>query len=225
MDSISNSTVNLEKLSIPAFPNEVTAGSTILIAGTTDPSEYALGLTALCQYGQHDDSGLVVTTVDSAERTLEHYNTVCSATDRPEIGLVDTISEQQYLSAIYSDPPTVFTPSANDLERIVVALSELLDCSIFTRGSRHLIVRSLTPLLTRAPLARVCQVLQRISGLQTENGIGVYGLEYTKHDEETITELTKYVDGILWVTERSDQTLEFDFESTRRQVTPRKIEE
>lgn len=197
-----------------SFPDAIGDGATVLVVVDTNPTAYALGLRALCQYGGADDSALVVTTTESADRTAAVYDDIRS-NDCPSICLVDTVSEQQNVTALYDDPPTVFTPSAADIERIVIALSELTEEKT-PATSRHLVLRSLTPLLEHSSTNRVCNLLQRISGLRTGTGIGYIGLEYSEHDEGTIAAVAQHVNGILWVTEDSNCTLDFEFQLARR---------
>lgn len=199
----------------PSFPDAIGTGSTVLVAGSVDPSKYALGLRALCQYGRDDESALVVTTTESADQTCAVYEEMCPQTG-PSLGLVDTTSEKQSVSALYGRSPTVFTPSSADLERIVIALSELTEGKVPPTTSRHLVIRSLTPLLNCSSAKRVCNVLQRVTGLRTGTGMGFFGLKYTEHDEETITTLARHVDGILWVTQGADADLDFEYQSARR---------
>ncbi|AGB17088.1 hypothetical protein Halru_2506 [Halovivax ruber XH-70] len=204
-----------DSVSIPPFPDAVTGGSTVLVAGTMDPSTYSLGLRTLCQYGRPDDAALAVTSTESAEQTTTSYDSICDG-DGPSLGLVDTQSERQYLSSLYGPTPTVFTPSTADLERVVIALSELTQTAIPSTDSRHLVVRSVTPFLEHAATDRVCNVLQRIEGVRTGDGIGYVGIQYTEHDEETVASLAKLVDGILWVTHGSADELVFEYQSARR---------
>lgn len=187
---------------------------TILVAGTVEPSRHDIGLRLLCQYGHGDDAALVVTTARSADETLDRYREVCPGPDRPSLRLVDTASEQQSVTDRYGDTPVVFTPSAGDLERLVIALSDLTGP---TNGTRHLLVRSLTPLLREAPATRVCRVLERITGLRTETGRCLLGLDYTAHDRETMAALSAQVDGVLWVTQSSSGELAFEFHRSRAQ--------
>lgn len=200
--------------SIPPFPAAVSGGSTVLVAGTVDPSSYALGLRMLCQYGDAAHAGLVVTSTETADETIARYESVCPD-DAPSIGLVDTRSERQYLSSLYGPTPTVYTPSTADLERIVIALAELSETAVPPTDSRHLVVRSVTPLLEHASADRVCHVLQRISGLRTSDGIGYIGIDYTEHGQETVEALAQQVDGIVWVTRGSGKGVTFDYQPAR----------
>jgi len=109
---------------LDAVPDAFTTGSTVLVASAGEPSRSALGLRLLARVGTRDDAAVVVTTTESAERTVETFEGLSSAANRPSIGLVDTISEQQSVSARYDAIPVVYTPSASDLERLVMALPE-----------------------------------------------------------------------------------------------------
>lgn len=204
-------------MEIDAFPDGLTAGSTVLVASAADPTGYAVGLRALCHYGTVDDAAVVVTTTESADRTAETYDRLCSATERPSLGIVDTVSKQLSMSTLYCDPPVVYTPSPGDLERLVMALSEISGNSPPTSGNRHLVVRSLTPMVESTSVSRVCTVLDRITGLRSGAGLALLGLEYTAHDEETMAAVTRRVDGVLWVTRSADH-LEFEYRPSRARL-------
>lgn len=205
-----------ERLQADALPTDVPAG-TILVAGTVDPAEYAPGLRILCRYGRMDETALVVTARESVGRITERYDTVCPGADRPSPGFVDTTSEQQYVSAPYGETPVVFVPSSGDLERLVLALSELA-CRRPPTGRHHLLVRSLSPLLRVAPVDRVQTVLERVSRLSSEDGLCLFGFDYTAHDEETTTELAEMVDGVLWVSRGTESGLEFELRANERRL-------
>lgn len=209
MDGTAESPLDHDSVQIDPFPDGLSAGSTVLVAGTVDPATYAIGLRALCRFGKRDDTALVVTTTESADQTVERYDTVCENTERPAIGLVDTTSEQS-VSALYGEQPVVYVPAPNDLERIVIGLSDLTSARPPSSGTRHLLVRSLTPLLEMSSVDAVCTILERISGLRMGSGLTLLGIDYTVHGDETMAALSEHVDGILWTTERSG-ALEFEF--------------
>lgn len=198
---------------IPVLPEILGSGTTVLIASTLDPSSYAVGLRALCQFSQQDDTGVIVTTIESAERTLDVFQSICPPESRPSIGVVDATSEQQFVTAVYGETPVVFTPS--DLERMVMGLSELTAERLEPGETRHLIVRSLTPILADTEIDAVCNVIDRIGGLRSERGLSLFGLDYTRHDETTLKQLATHVEHILWVSE-VESGLAFELQSTSR---------
>lgn len=200
------------------LPTTLAEGATILLVGPFDPSEHALGLGLLAQYGTSNDSALVVTTRESAEATVEAWEQVSTRGVRPSIGVVDTTSEKQSIAATYEEVPTFFTPSSGDLERIVMALSELTEAMPRTRGSRHLVFRSLTPILQEAPTDRVCRVLERVGGLRTSSGLGLFGIDISAHDRATLGAIADTVDGVVWVDRTEDGRFETEFNPRRAHV-------
>lgn len=213
MDENSDSAVDVDALRTDPLPEDLGGGSTVLVASAGDPSRYAVSLRILCAQGSAEDTALVVTTTESADRTIAVYDSLDAETGRPSLGIVDTTSEQQSISALYGETPVVFTPSPGDLERLVLALSELSGDTA-TGGTRHLVIRSLTPILAASSVTRVSTVLERIIGLRSETGLCLVGLDYTAHDAETMTALAGIVDGVLRVAQPSLNRLAFDYRPT-----------
>ncbi|WP_336331023.1 DUF7504 family protein [Haloarcula sp. CGMCC 1.2071] len=215
MDENANSTVETEALQVDPLPDSLSGGATVLVATTGDPSQYAVCLRILCAQGTEEDTAFVVTTTESADRTIAVYDRLGGETGRPSISIVDTVSEQQSVSALYGETHVVFTPSPSDLERLVMALSDLSDSSAPSNGAHHLVIRSLTPILKASSITRVSTVLERITGLRSESGLCLLGIDYTAHDEETMAAIAALVDGVLWVTQPSPARLAFDYQPTR----------
>lgn len=191
----------------------------MLIASAGDPAQHAIVLRALCQHSTAADSALVVTTTESAAQTIDTYETLCSKADRPALGVVDTLSEHQSISALYDEIPVIFIPSPGDLERLVIALSDLARNVSAGNRTRHLGIQSLTPILETTSTSRVCTVLDRIAELRSETGLCLLGLDYTAHDQETMTKLTEHVDGIIWA-ERIADRIKFDYQPVRQHQAP-----
>ena len=218
MDSISGVERDRSPQSPISLPGALADGATILVVGAFDPSAHAVPLRLLSQYGTSGDSAPVVTTLASADETVETWKRVSEEGMRPSIGVIDTTSEQQSIAAPYGDVPTYFTPSSGDLERIVMALSELSGETRPFGGSRHLVFRSLTPILQEASTERVCRVLERIGGLRTGSGLGLFGVDITAHDHETLASIADTVDGVVWIDRTKGGGFESEFHPKRRHV-------
>jgi hypothetical protein len=213
MDSVPDSGSEHDRRAALKFPDAVTDGATVLLCGF-DPTEFALGLRCLGQFGSADDSAIVVTTKQGVSETSETYSSLTGSTPGASIGVVDMVSEGQSISAAYGEVPTVYTPSQGDTERLVIALSDLTG-KIAAGGNRHLVVRSLSPMLSATSTANVSDVVERISGLRTADGLAVFGLDYMAHDEATVAAIAETADRVLWITEQSDGDIEMDLRSTR----------
>lgn len=203
-----------ERLNADDFPDALTAGADVLVATAGQTTRTAVGLQALCQFGRTEDVAVVVTTTDSADRTVERFETLCRDRDRPALELVDTTADQQ-VSAMYDETPVVRTPSPGDLERLVLAVSELADDRPPTNANRHLLFQSLTPVLEAAPTDRVCTILDRITGLRSDAGLCLLEIDYTAHDEETMSALVDQFDGVLWVGRSESDGITLDYHPTR----------
>lgn len=197
-----------------SLPGALETGSTVLLAGSVDPATHAVGLRILRHFAGSDDLATVVTTTESADSTVNRFEAVSPTSESPTLGLVDMVSEGKYISAFGESQPVVYVPGPADIERLVVGLSDLTTDRRPTSSSRHLLVRSFTPILERVPNDVVWSTLERIIGLRTGSGLALFGIEYTAHDQETMATLAEHVDGILWVTEQAG-TLEFEYRRTR----------
>lgn len=215
VDRSPNSSTDLTSWKVDTFPDDFGHGVTVLLASAGDPARYSVDLQALCEYGGRNDTAVAVTTTASAETTLETYQQLCPGSERPTLQFVDTTANQPSVPALYGDASTITIPSPGDLERLVIALSDLSDATPPSSGARHLVIRSLTPILDEAPVSRVCTVLDRVTGLRAKSGLCLLGIDYTAHDEDTIRTLTEQVDGILWVTESSLDELQFEYRPNR----------
>ncbi|WP_254820813.1 DUF7504 family protein [Haloglomus halophilum] len=212
MDGPPEVTSDEPTLHIDTLPERVEDGATVLVATAGDPSRLGVCLELLYQRGTAADSALVVTTVESAEATHDRYGRLAAGRAGPALRIVDTVSEGQSVSALYGETPVVFTPNVGDLERLVIALSDLAGEATPSDGARHLVIRSLTPMLDAVPADRVCTVLERIVELRTGGGLCLLGIDYTAHDEETMRTIAAETDGVLWATEQEPDRVEFAYE-------------
>jgi hypothetical protein len=220
----SNATRDRDAWRTDTFPDDLSNGGSVLVATSGDPTRYTVALHALCEYGDGADTAFVVTTTRSADTTLETYDRLCPDGDRPHLRLVDTTARQPSVSSMYREAATSFIPAPGDLERLVIALSDLSESTPPSDGARHLVIRSLTPILEETPVERVQTVLDRVTGLRANAGLCLLGIDYTAHDETVIRRLAEQVDGILWVTEAGDDALEFDYRPTDARGHRRPIE-
>lgn len=206
-------------ISSETVPETLTGGRTLLVACPGPPRQYALGLQALATNASSADTAIIVTTTETATRTIETFDALAGNAPQPTLKFVDSSSPDQSLSAVYDETPVIFTPSPGDLERLTIALSDLTDANQSRHGDQHLVVRSLTPILETTPTERVETVLDRITGLRTSNGLCLLGIDYTAHDEDTLQTLAGHTDGILWITHTADGDLEIDYQPSTGRYT------
>lgn len=200
-------------------PGSIAASATYLVAGTLDPAAHGLPLRLLGRYAEPDDGALVVSTTESASATVERARSLRSGLPDGQLGVIDAVSREQYISALYEAVPSIYTTTPRDLERIVVALSELTTV-IRTTGSRHLVVRSLTPSFSETNADDVYRFVERVTGLRTGSGFTFLGLDLSAHDDAVVRELLQRVDGVLWADVRTDESMTVDVRSNRTVLSP-----
>lgn len=211
--SAGHATVRLDDL-----PDRLETGSTVLVASAGDVTRHAVPLRVLAKLARPDDSAVVVSTTEKADQTADRLERFWPDGTRPTLGFVDTVSGTQYISALYEDPPVVYTPAPGDLERLVLALSDISGIHAPADVNRHLVVTSLTPFVDATSADRVATVLDRIVGLRSEDGCCILGIDYTAHDQEAMSTIANRVEGVLWVTQPTDDRIELDYRPTRRQT-------
>lgn len=204
-----------EQVRIDDFPDRLEPGSTVLVATAGPVTRHAVPLRILARLARSADSALVVSTTESASRAAGRFGRHWSDESRPTLGFVDTTSRSQYVSAIYEEQPVVYTPAPGDLERLVLALSDLSAIQVPADSTRHLVVRSVTPLIQATSPAKVATILDRIVGLRSADGCTVLGIDYTAHDRESTSTLADCVEGVLWVTRPAPDRIDLEFRSTR----------
>ncbi|MEF8822080.1 MAG: hypothetical protein V5A52_07370 [Halovenus sp.] len=207
---------DLEQVRIDDFPDRLGTGTTVLVASAGAATRHGVPLRLLTRFARAADSALVVSTTESATRAASRFARHWSDESRPTLGFVDTTSRSQYVSAIYEEQPVVYTPAPGDLERLVLALSDLSAVQVPADSNRHLVVRSVTPLIEATSAARVATILDRIVGLRSADGCTVLGIDYTAHDQESMSTLADCVEGVLWVTRPASDRIELEFRSTHR---------
>lgn len=206
-----NASTEQDELPTEVLPSGFTDGTTFLLASAGDPTQYTAALQILSEYGHTDETAVIITTITSAEELIDTYSTLVQPVDQLSMGIVDTVSRQQSLSALYNRTPIVFTPSPDDLERIIIALSDIADNHTSSGKTRHLILQSLTPILKTTATNRVCRFLKRITEFRSETGLCLLGLDYTAHNQDTIATIAERVDGIIWITQSSSGEVELEY--------------
>lgn len=200
-------------------PDSIAAPGTYLVTGTLDPAEHGLPLRLLGRYAEPDDGVLAVSTTESASATIERARSLRPGHADGKLGVIDAVSKDQYISALYETVPSIYATTPRDLERIVMALSELTTV-VRPGGSRHLVVRSLTPSLTETNTDDVCRFLDRVLGLRTGSGLTFLGLDLSAHDDAVVGELLQRMDGVLWAETHTDGSMAVRVRSTRTVPLP-----
>jgi hypothetical protein len=132
----------------------------------------------------------------------------------PSVGspdVVDALSSDLSVAALCTDAPTVYVPSPTDIERLAVVIDELTADSPPAGGRRHLVVRSLTPILETVAPETVARSIDCSTDACPPTGLCL-GYRYTAHGDAALDSLVPHVDGILWVERSTSGEITFEFD-------------
>lgn len=194
------------------FPDiEVATGTNLLIAGPpmTGKSRVALDIVAT-GYGQGEGS-IIVTTKDSGQKTLSQYSELADVDVAP-VGIVDCVSKQQGMRNAQQSPNVKYASSPVDMTGIGIELSEFLQEFYQDRNVRRnrILLDSLSTLLMYSNLQTVFRFLHVFTGrIQSADALGVFLIDSTAHDEQTMSTLKQLFDAEIRIRETEDHQREY----------------
>lgn len=192
------------------LPETVAPGTVLLVVGPDAPAEDGRCLQVLHRYADTEDVGIVVTTTAGAEETIGTNESITGETPAAPIGVVDTASMGQNVTAFHQEVPAIYAPGPADLARVSVAVDNL-DAQLTSSGTSHLVVRSVTPFFEGDDSTSVVPGIERTFGTWSTEGIAVLGVDFTAVDESTLTALQELADAVVRVavTASGDHRLEY----------------
>ncbi len=182
---------------------EVLPGTNILVTGPPLTGKRALALDILAAGTEAGEGAIVVTTKDSATRILSDYERRTAYEGRP-VAVVDCVTRQQGVGEVREDKRIKYTSSPVDMTGIGIKLSEFLQAFYQDQGIKknRIMVHSLSTLLMYADLQTVFRFLHVFTGrIQSVDGLGIFCIDSTAHDQQTMNTLTRLFDGVIRMSE------------------------
>ncbi|MFA9518578.1 RAD55 family ATPase [Halopenitus sp. H-Gu1] len=193
----------------PHLDAEVDPGTNLLLSGPALTGKRTLALDILAEGTRNGDSSIIVTTKDSADRILSDYGKRLDYEDEP-VAVVDCVSRQQGVDDIRDDDRIKYASSPVDMTGIGIKLSEFLEAFYSDRGieRNRIMVHSLSTLLMYAELQTVFRFLHVFTGrVQSVDGLGLFCIDSTAHDDQTMNTLKQLFDGIVTTSEDEEPTV------------------
>ncbi|QKY19315.1 recombinase RecA [Halolamina sp. CBA1230] len=189
----------------PHLDATVEPGTNILLTGPPLSGKRALCLDLLAAGTEKGGGSIIVTTKDSGDRMLEQFATRTSYESRP-VAVVDCVTKQQGDDVPERDR-VKYASSPVDMTGIGIQLSEFLEAFYQDRNITHnrVMLHSLTTLLMYSDLQTVFRFLHVFTGrVQSVDGLGLYCIDETAHDQQTINTLKQLFDGVVEVQEDTE---------------------
>ncbi|ELZ47006.1 hypothetical protein C464_10134 [Halorubrum coriense DSM 10284] len=188
----------------PHFDAEVEPGTNILLTGPPLSGKRSIMMDVLAAGTDRDEGAIVVTTKDGADRVLRDYEKRTPYEGKP-VAVVDCVTQQQGGDTRESDR-IKYASSPVDMTGIGIKLSEFLQ-AFGDRGIKRnrVMVHSLSTLLMYSDLQTVFRFLHVFTGrVQSVDGLGLFSIDSTAHDDQAMNTLKQLFDGIVTVPEDGD---------------------
>ena len=193
----------------PDLDEEVPPGTNVLVSGPPLSGKRSLCLDILASGVENDEGAIIVTTKDGADRVLGDFETRTPYEDRP-VAVVDCVTRQQGVSDVRDDDRIKYASSPVDMTGIGIKLSEFLQGFYQNRGieRNRVMLHSLSTLLMYADLQTVFRFLHVFTGrVQSVDGLGVFAIDDSAHDDQTMNTLKQLFDGIVTTQEDGPATV------------------
>jgi KaiC/GvpD/RAD55 family RecA-like ATPase len=183
----------------PDLDAEVPPGTNVLVSGPPMSGKRSLSLDILASGTKQGEGSIIVTTKDGADRVLRDFESRTPYEDRP-VAVVDCVTRQQGVGDVRDDDRIKYTSSPVDMTGIGIKLSEFLQAFYQNQGieRNRVMVHSLSTLLMYADLQTVFRFLHVFTGrIQSVDGLGVFAIDDSAHDDQTMNTLKQLFDGII----------------------------
>jgi KaiC/GvpD/RAD55 family RecA-like ATPase len=193
----------------PVLDAQVDPGTSILVSGPPLTGKRALSLDVLAEGTRGGEAAIVVTTKDGATRVLDDYRDRVEVEDRP-VAVIDCVTRQQGVGEVRDDDRVKYTSSPVDMTGIGIKLSETLESFYQGHGvdRTRVMVHSLSTLLMYSDLQTVFRFLHVFTGrIQSVDGLGLFCIDSTAHDDRTMNTLKQLFDGIVTTEEGADPSI------------------
>lgn len=182
---------------------ELDPGTNLLISGPPMAGKREVAFEILAEGSRTDEGAIIVSTKDSARKTLSQYERLVGNTDDLPIGIIDCVTQQQ--GADTEETTQIkFASSPVDMTGIGIRLSGLLEEFYEGRGlqNNRVLLHSISTLLMYSDLKTVFRFLHVFTGRITSvDALGLYTIDPTTHDEQAMNTLKQLFDGVLRVEE------------------------
>ncbi|SDJ91839.1 RAD55 family ATPase [Natronorubrum texcoconense] len=186
---------------------EIEPGTNLLVAGPPLTGKRQIAFDILASGADRGDGSIVVTTKDSADKVLETFTASVDASTDANVGVVDCVTKQRGIGTVDDDPRIKYASSPVDMTGIGIKLSEFLQEFYEDRGltENRVLLHSVSTLLMYSNLQTVFRFLHVFTGrIQSADAMGVYVIDSTAHDDQTMNTLKQLFDAVIELEEPAD---------------------
>jgi len=194
------------ELGPPFGGTTVPSGTNLLLTGPPLTGKRYLALETLAVGAREGDGTILVSTRDGADRIREAFAALVG--DDTPAAVVDAVT--QHIGRSTDADMTKYIASPRDMSDIGIKFSEFIQTFYTDQQREHnrVLVDSLSTLLLYSNLQTVFRFLHVFtSRIESVDGLGLYTIEATAHDVETLSTLDQLFDGTIEVDADGNATL------------------
>ena len=187
----------------PVLPDvEVTPGTNLLVSGPPMTGKRRIATDILAEGSKDEEGAIVVTTKDSADKLVTEYERLVPDFDDVPFGVVDCVTKQRGVGNAENTSRVKYASSPVDMTGLGIQLSEFLQEFYETRGIQRnrVLLHSVSTLLMYSNVQTVFRFLHVFTGrAQSAEALGLYVLDSTAHEDQTLNTLKQLFDGLIEV--------------------------
>jgi len=187
--------------------NPIDPGSTVMVAGPALTPAEDLAVSMVTDGAEAGDGMLFVSTNMTHKRLVNACRQFHPSLDRSRLGVIDCSG--QHAAHDRDETRVKFVSTQRDLTGIGIKYSALYE-SLYADADRGRIrtgLISLSSLSMYVDLRQLFQFAQTLSGrIDSADGLGVFTIDPTTHDERTVNTLGQVTDGRIEVRDPDDGT-------------------
>ncbi|MFB6251941.1 MAG: RAD55 family ATPase [Halobellus sp.] len=183
----------------PDLDREVPPGTNILVSGPPLSGKRSLAFDVLASGTEKGEGAIIVTTKDGADRVLDDFQKRTPYENRP-VAVIDCVTRQQGVGDVRDTDRIRYTSSPVDMTGIGIKLSEFLQSFYQNQEieQNRVMLHSLSTLLMYSDLQTVFRFLHVFTGrVQSVDGLGIFAIDASAHDDQTMNTLKQLFDGII----------------------------
>jgi len=183
---------------------EIGPGTNLLISGPPMTGKRRVAFQILARGTENGEGVIVVSTKDGAEKVFDEYDSFAPDIEDAPVGIVDCVTKQQGAGDVEDSAHVKYASSPVDMTGIGIKLSEFLEEFYDGRGVKRnrILLHSISTLLMYSNLQTVFRFLHVFTGrVQSADALGLYVIDSTAHDDQTMNTLKQLFDGVIEVDE------------------------
>ena len=180
---------------------QVDPGNNLLLLGPAMSGKKRLAYEVLADGVRNGEGAIVVSMSNSAERVFESFDEIL--TDDPRqahLGIVDCVSKQQGVERLDNTEKVKYASAPDDMTKIGISLSEFLEQFNGEMGleRNRACLDNISTMLMYADIQTIFRFLHVFTGrIQNVDGLGIYLMDPSAHETQTVNTLRGLFDGII----------------------------